>query len=301
MDIEVLQSFIEVCNYKSISRAAEHLFLAQPTVSKRIKMLESEYGVEFLERRGSYVEPTEAGKTLYNDAVKIVERNKRIYEKMRLYRTGKAGKLIIAISPGLQLREILHAITAFSDKYPDTELVVQANHTTNIPELLASGEVQVGISSRGEIGDFPGLVTKTLSESKVQGLLVGKPHPLWGRSYVKWSELAGENVIYFSDNVSEGTMNRSYTAVKHLSDKPASELVVNSITELIMYAATGNYVGMSVTEYNELIAAFPEILQVIPIIEENTDFVHTVVSYDPNIDMAEKFVDCLIESKQHKR
>ena len=50
MDIKHLQYFIEVTNFNSFTRATDHLFITQPTISKMIKNLETELGVELFDR-----------------------------------------------------------------------------------------------------------------------------------------------------------------------------------------------------------------------------------------------------------
>lgn len=73
MDIKQLQYFIEVANFNSFSRAADHLFITQPTISKIIKNLEKELGVSLFDRFRKKLILTDAGHTLLEQA-KLIDK-----------------------------------------------------------------------------------------------------------------------------------------------------------------------------------------------------------------------------------
>ena len=72
MDIKQLEIFTKIVELKSFSRAAEAIYLTQPTVSGHIQSLEEELGQRLLDRLGREVVPTKAGKVLYEYAKKMV-------------------------------------------------------------------------------------------------------------------------------------------------------------------------------------------------------------------------------------
>ena len=61
MDIRHLQYFLEVARQQSFTKAAEVLYITQPTISKTVKSLEEELGVTLLDRYGKQVQLTDAG------------------------------------------------------------------------------------------------------------------------------------------------------------------------------------------------------------------------------------------------
>ena len=73
MDIRVLRYFLMVAQEESFSRAAERLFLSQPTLSRQIHELETELGVTLLKRSNRYVILTSDGQRLRKRAQEIVE------------------------------------------------------------------------------------------------------------------------------------------------------------------------------------------------------------------------------------
>ena len=64
LDIKHLQYFIQVTHFKSFTKAAEHLFITQPTISKMIKNLEVELGVELFDRSRKQLTLTDAGQVV---------------------------------------------------------------------------------------------------------------------------------------------------------------------------------------------------------------------------------------------
>ncbi len=65
MELRDIQSFIEVANHQSFTKAAEHSYLSQPSLSKAVKKLEEEFHMELLERSTRHIQLTDAGKVVY--------------------------------------------------------------------------------------------------------------------------------------------------------------------------------------------------------------------------------------------
>ncbi len=73
MDIRHLQYFLEVARLRSFTKAAQSMFITQPTISKTIKSLEDELGVALFDRIGKRIELTDAGKVIELQAQAIVK------------------------------------------------------------------------------------------------------------------------------------------------------------------------------------------------------------------------------------
>ena len=72
MTLRYLKIFIAVYEYNSITKAATHLHLAQPSVSLAVKEIEEYFGTRLFERIGHRISPTEAGKEVYRYAWMIM-------------------------------------------------------------------------------------------------------------------------------------------------------------------------------------------------------------------------------------
>ena len=72
MDLHQIEIFCSLMKFRSFSKAAEALYLTQPTVSGHIKNLEAELGVTLLDRIGKRLVPTEAGEVLFRSGQKLL-------------------------------------------------------------------------------------------------------------------------------------------------------------------------------------------------------------------------------------
>ena len=72
MDLRQLETFVEVCKYKSFSKAAEKLYITQPTVTSHIQNLENELGTILINRSGKNMTLTQAGSLLFKYAGDII-------------------------------------------------------------------------------------------------------------------------------------------------------------------------------------------------------------------------------------
>jgi len=81
MNTFYLKTFIEVVNLKSISKAAEKLFVSQPAVSKQIQSLEKDFGFPLIIRKGKNIEATKEGKNLYKDVINLLNLEDEILNK----------------------------------------------------------------------------------------------------------------------------------------------------------------------------------------------------------------------------
>jgi len=132
----------------NLSRAAEQLHVSQPGISKIVKSLEMELGVEILVRRGNrIVELTDGGREVLAVARKIVSDARELKEMAadRLSRT--SGVLRIATTH-LQARyALLEIIRKFASRYPDVDLHLTHGRTQEIIDLVSAGQAEIGISA----------------------------------------------------------------------------------------------------------------------------------------------------------
>ena len=96
MTLRHLHIFVSVYEHKSITKAANTLHIAQPSVSLAIKELGEYYGVQLFDRIGRGITPTEAAKHLYGYAIHIVSLfNEKTGTISGLYVLGQASQLVL--------------------------------------------------------------------------------------------------------------------------------------------------------------------------------------------------------------
>ncbi|WP_312029591.1 LysR family transcriptional regulator [Paenibacillus sedimenti] len=98
MDIRQLRYFIAIAEEKQITAAAKKLHMAQPPLSQQLKLLEQDLGVKLFEKRGRFLQLTDAGNTLYRYAMKITKDMEEAQTEVTQIGSGVRGKLSIGIN-----------------------------------------------------------------------------------------------------------------------------------------------------------------------------------------------------------
>jgi len=127
MDIENLETFIEVAETRSFSQSARTLSLTQPAVSKRIASLESSLSTKLFDRIGRTVHLTEAGRILLPSAKQIRSELSRIEDIICNIGSSVHGKLTIATTESTATHQLPDALRTYRSEYPDVKLDLQFN------------------------------------------------------------------------------------------------------------------------------------------------------------------------------
>ncbi|HAG50931.1 MAG TPA: LysR family transcriptional regulator [Deltaproteobacteria bacterium] len=145
MELRYLEIFCKVVELKSFSKAADELFLTQPTISNHIKALEDEVGIQLLDRLGRNVLPTKAGEVLYKYAREIVRLKSNAIQELNEFMGNVKGSLIIGGStiPGEYI--LPEYIARFKKGYPNIAVTLRLGDTQDIINLLIDGNIEMGI------------------------------------------------------------------------------------------------------------------------------------------------------------
>lgn len=145
LDFRQLETFIEVVNSKSFSKAAGKLYLTQPTVTSHIQNLENELGTFLLNRSGKSITPTEAGELLYKYALNIINMRNMAQFDLGAHKGKIQGHLEISSSsiPRHYVMPLL--IKQFTDKYPDVTFSLTDYDSKKVVESIMDGLTDFGI------------------------------------------------------------------------------------------------------------------------------------------------------------
>src|SRR5574337_234003 len=146
MDLRQLEIFVKVVQLGSFSKAAEALFLTQPTVSEHIRGLEEEIGIRLLDRLGRGAAPTKAGQLLLGYAQRILELQREARQALEQFQGRMSGELVVGAStiPG---EYVLPALTGrFKEKYPDIAISLLIGDSQGVVDWVLGGRVEVGVA-----------------------------------------------------------------------------------------------------------------------------------------------------------
>lgn len=145
MDLRRLEVFVKVAELGSFSRAAETLFLTQPTVSEHIRALEDELGVRLLDRLGRGAAPTPAGHLLLGYARRVLGLAREAQQAVDQFLGRLSGELVVGGStiPGEYLLPAL--IGRFKAKYPEILVSLLIGSSRDVSEWVEDGRVEAGV------------------------------------------------------------------------------------------------------------------------------------------------------------
>ena len=146
MNLNHIESFVSVAEEGSFSKAANVLFLRQPTVSAHISTLENELGVKLFERNTKEVNLTVEGHALYGYAKEMVNLENKIKNIFKCTRDKDDGCLYIAASSVPAKHILPHILEKYMDKYPEAVFKVMEADSSNVIENVLTGNAHIGFT-----------------------------------------------------------------------------------------------------------------------------------------------------------
>ncbi len=194
----------------NITAAAERLYTSQPGISKQLKLLEQELGVQLFTRKGkSLTAITPAGKDVIGRARRIMREVENIRNLASDLSGEQEGTLSIATTH-TQARHVLpDVIREFRERYPKINLELQQGTSEQIAELVAANRVDFAIAT-GSRQLFPGLVLlPCYSWDRI--VLVPNGHPLTGNKELSLRVLAGYPLVtYVFGATGESSLKKAF-------------------------------------------------------------------------------------------
>jgi DNA-binding transcriptional LysR family regulator len=192
MDLRRLEIFAKVAELGSFSRAADALFLTQPTVSEHVRALEDELGVQLLDRLGRGAAPTRAGQLLLGYARRILALALEARQAIDQFQGRMSGELIVGGStiPGEYVLPSL--VAQFRSKYPEVSISLLIGSSRQVAAWVEDGRVEVGM-----VGARPGgrtLEARELMDDELV-VIVSSEHPWSGRDTMPLDDVETEPMI----------------------------------------------------------------------------------------------------------
>ncbi len=145
MELRQLRYFVRIVDLGSVSKAAGHLFVAQPALSKQVAALEQELDAVLLVRSSRGVTPTEAGLALYRHAQTVLRQLERIPDEVRHAADSPAG--VVSVGIPASTANILAAplVRAVRMRLPSVRLQIAEGVSGHLEEMLASGRLEMSL------------------------------------------------------------------------------------------------------------------------------------------------------------
>ncbi|MCB1729584.1 MAG: HTH-type transcriptional regulator CysB [Halieaceae bacterium] len=197
MKLQQLRYIWEVAHHElNVSATAQSLFTSQPGISKQIRLLEDELGVEIFARSGKHLtHVTPAGKVILETAGEVLRKVESIKQVAQEYSNERKGELSIATTH-TQARYALPAtIKSFIERYPDVALHMHQGTPMQISEMAADGSVDFAIATEA-LELFSDLIMMPCYRWN-RCILVPRDHPLTQCSLVSLEDVAAHPIVTY--------------------------------------------------------------------------------------------------------
>lgn len=145
MDLKQLEYFVRVAELGSFTRAAQALGVAQPALSRQVRLLEVELRQNLLTRNGRGAIPTEAGKRLLEHGRGILHQVERAAEDMGRVRGELAGRVAIGLPPSLARVLTVAYTRAFRAQLPQASLSITESLSAGLLEGVQQGRLDAAV------------------------------------------------------------------------------------------------------------------------------------------------------------
>lgn len=145
MDFRQLQYMLKVAEERSFSKAAQKLYIAQPSLSQFIQKLEQQLGVELFDRSSTPLKLTYAGELYVETAKRILDLNDQLSQQMEDAANSKKGRLTIGLSPFRSAYVLPKILPLFQERFPGIEIALIEGTSTELEELALKGAADICI------------------------------------------------------------------------------------------------------------------------------------------------------------
>lgn len=145
MELKQLSYFLSVAEAGSFSKAAVLMSVAQPVLSRQMKLLETELGVELFYRNGRGTILSEAGKLLNAHARSVMDSLDQARAEITATRSAPQGRVVIAMPPSIGWVLTTALVRRCRAEFPDISLHVVEGFSGHVTEWLSTGRIDIGI------------------------------------------------------------------------------------------------------------------------------------------------------------
>lgn len=194
MQTRQLEYFVAVAEDLSFTRAAKRFFVSQAALSQQIRLLEREVGVRLFERDSHHVELTPAGVSFLEDVRRML--NLQYESVIRAQRSSKgiSGTLAIGYVKGYEHTNLCDMVSDFRADNPHVKVSFLRENVAELYDAVKAETIDVAINLLYDPSQMADIDFQVLRHWPLIAV-VPAGHPLAGRTSIKFSELAGYELV----------------------------------------------------------------------------------------------------------
>jgi LysR family transcriptional regulator, hydrogen peroxide-inducible genes activator len=196
MNLRDLRYLVALADLRHFGRAAEHCYVSQPTLSAQIKKLETELGVQLIERSPRQVMLTPAGNDIVMRARRVLAEVDQMHETGRRTADPEAGSVRLGIFPTLAPYLLPHVVPNIRKRFPRLELLLVEEKTEIILHMLREGRLDCAVLAMPLHEDW--LEIEFLFDEPFM-LAVPAKHPLAAQRNLQMKELSKQHLLLLEE------------------------------------------------------------------------------------------------------
>lgn len=193
MTILQMECFLQVCESKKYSEAAEKLGILQSSLFKQLRAIEDEFFIKLFDKDKKGVKLTEAGKTLYPYIIFMYGEYGKMIDKLHEYSTSENSTLLLGSLYFSRQYNIFQYIREFADIQPNIRISVDEYRSNELEELIKTGQLDAGFTYQ-ELVEEPSQRVIPIREDYLVAVM-SKKHYLSLKKSIKLSELCQEQFV----------------------------------------------------------------------------------------------------------
>lgn len=199
MELRHLRYFTVVAEEQSVTRAAARLHLSQPPLSRQIRDLEEELGVELFRRTAKSLALTDAGKVFLGEARAVLLRADQAVDAVRAAARECRGKLRVGYAPSLTAKFLPQALRAFEAAYPGVHVALHDLSSEECRQQLAARKLDLALTIQPPGGPRRGMAFQPIARHGVF-CAVATSHPLARKKSVQLKQLTDESFVVYAED-----------------------------------------------------------------------------------------------------
>lgn len=270
MNLSTLNYFIQIATVGNLTKAAEQLFISQPTLSRHMKELEQEVGRQLFIRQSHSLKLSNDGQIFLKEAISVlqaVDTLEHVFDSKEAV-LNKVEYLRIGYLENFNMQNMYDFLGKYKANNENIQIVLTPDTPANLSKGLENGEYDVIFSLYPYIRQYPNFENKKFIENHLQ-IALPKNHPLSQHQHLSFSELANETFILLD-------RNRSPIIVDYVLNKGIengfnlnANYYVKSLGEGLSMTALGNGLAFLYSAMNQGNLASKFNIKIIDLVDAN--------------------------------
>jgi len=266
VELRRLRHFVAVAEELSFTKAAKKLQITQPPLSRQVRLLEKEIGVQLLERNTSHVVLTEAGRLFLNETRVVLQHVAQAIKIARRSHNGQTGTIRVGIGKGLG-SIVSKLIYKYRELHPGVDVDVEDIPSGSQQEALVNRAIDIGFL-RPPI-DNTRLASAHLFNERFS-VVVRKSSPLARFKHLRLRQLAQETLLLINRNISAGVYDKTLALYRKAGMSP-KVILMNALARdeagaLLIATGRGICVAVGAQPYH---SSFADQIMAIPLRESS--------------------------------